>query len=354
MQTEIKFSIKKVSWVEEALPSGMTIADVIKAYETMVLTRVFDQKAIALQRTGKMGTYPSILGQEAISTAIGMTMLQSDVFVPYYRDQAAMFLRGVLLEEILMYWGGHEQGNNYKSKLCAQDMPICVPIATQFSHAAGIASAIKIRGEKKVVVVTGGDGSTSKGDFLESLNLAGVWHLPIVFIINNNQWAISTPRCVQSDSETLAQKAVGAGIPGVIVDGNDYISTADAISKAMSRARSGKGPTLIEATSYRLSDHTTADDATRYRASKELKDAWEKEPIKKLQQWLVNEGHWSEEKERILIEKVKEQVNKSVDNYIAVPNEPATAMFDYLFSELPKPMKKQYDLVAKEGGESNV
>ncbi len=353
MQEKIEFSINKVSWDGQDLPNNMSLSEVIKAYEIMVLTRMFDQKAISLQRTGKMGTYPSILGQEAISTAVGMSLDEADVFVPYYRDQSAFLLRGVTLEEIMMYWGGHEQGNNYKSEACSQDMPVCVPIATQFCHAVGIASAMKLRNEERAVVVTGGDGSTSKGDFLESLNLAGVWHLPVVFVVNNNQWAISTPRSVQTASETIAQKAIGAGVPGVVVDGNDYVATADAISAALERAKAGKGPTLIEAVSYRLSDHTTADDATRYRPSEELKEAWEKEPIKRLQKWLFDNGHWSEDKEKELVDRVKARIDEAVDNYVNTPAEPATSMFDNLFAELPKPLQKQYDLLAKKGGKGD-
>ncbi len=357
MKDQYQFTIQQSSLnaeTHENLPTWMTPEHLLKAYEVMVLIRMFDQKAIALQRTGKMGTYPSILGQEALSTAIGMVMKREDVFVPYYRDQATLYLRGVALKESLLYWGGHERGSQYQAESCAQDMPICVPIATQFCHAAGIASAMKIRGEKRAVVVTGGDGSTSKGDFLESLNLAGAWHLPVVFVVNNNQWAISTPRSIQCGADTLAQKAIGAGIHGVIVDGNDYFSTANEIHLALERALAGKGPTLVETLSYRLSDHTTADDATRYRSSDELKKAWDNEPVKRLQQWLLNNDLWSETQEKALVERSKAEIDSAVNDYLNTTPEPATAMFDHLFAELPMPLQSQYaDLVgltANNGG----
>ena len=160
-------------------------------YRTMVQTRIFDKKAIALQRTGKMGTYAPINGQEAISTAIGHAMHAEDVLVPYYRDYAAQFQRGVKMSEILAYWGGDERGSCFASN--SEDLPICVPIASQCLHGAGVAFAFKYRKQARVAVVCIGEGGTSEGDFYEAMNVAGTWKLPVVFIVNNNQWAISVP-----------------------------------------------------------------------------------------------------------------------------------------------------------------
>ena len=179
-----------------------------RLYRQMVLTRLFDQKAVALQRTGRIGTYAPTLGQEAIGVAIGSLMQEQDVLVPYYRDTAVQLMRGVKMEEILLYWGGDERGSVYVDPAVQQDFPLCVPIATQSLHACGVATAFKIRGEHRVAVTTCGDGATSKGDFLEALNVAGTWQLPVVFVINNNQWAISTPRRIQSGAPSLAQKAI--------------------------------------------------------------------------------------------------------------------------------------------------
>ncbi|MBD3641490.1 MAG: pyruvate dehydrogenase (acetyl-transferring) E1 component subunit alpha [Marinobacter sp.] len=326
---------------------------VLAAYRNMVLTRTFDAKAIALQRTGKCGTYPSVLGHEVIGTAIGQSMAKTDVFVPYYRDQAAHMLRGVSLREMLLYWGGDERGSaNWEN--CPEDLPISVPIATQCCHAVGVASAIRIRGEERAVLCCVGDGGTSKGDFLESINLAGAWHLPVVFVAINNQWAISTPRSLQTGAETIAQKAIGAGLPGHMVDGNDYFATSEALDHALERARGGKGATLIEAVTYRLGDHTTADDATRYRTAEDLKRAWEKDGIKRLQNWLHDNGLWDADKEKALQAQSKEVVDQAVEAYLAIEPEPPTAMLDYLFETLPPALQAQRERIAGKyrGGES--
>lgn len=328
----------------ELPPQAGNTDRVLAAYRNMVLARTFDSKAIALQRTGKCGTYPSVLGHEVVGTAIGQGMAKSDVFVPYYRDQAVHLLRGVSLTELLLYWGGDERGSAWQN--CPEDLPISVPIATQCCHAVGVAAAMKIRDENRAVVSCIGDGGTSKGDFLESINLAGAWHLPVVFVVINNQWAISTPRSLQSGAETIAQKAISAGLPGHIVDGNDYFATVEALDTALGRAHGGKGATVIEAVTYRLGDHTTADDATRYRTAEDLKRAWEKDGIKRLQNWLHDNGHWSPDKEKSLQAECKQTVEQAVEDYLAMEAEPPTAMLDYLFETLPAALQPQREQIA--------
>lgn len=323
------------------LPSWAQDLEVLeKFYRMMTLTRLFDKKAVALQRTGQMGTYPSCLGQEAIATGLGYAMQATDVLAPYYRDQATQLIRGVKMEEILLYWGGDERGSLY-TEGPSQDLPICVPIATQITHGAGVATAMKIRHEKRVAVTTCGDGATSRGDFYEPLNLAGAWQLPMVILVNNNQWAISVPLEIQTASETIAQKAIAAGIPGEQVDGNDVIAVYERCHQAIERARSGKGPTLIEAITYRLCDHTTADDATRYRPPDGLSEAWKIEPIKRLQTYLHKQGHWNEAKEQDLISDCEKQINQAVDNYLSTPPQAEQDLFDYLFEETPNAMLEQ-------------
>ncbi len=326
--------------LEQALPEWTADQErILAAYRTMVLIRNFDQKAISLQRTGQLGTYPSVLGQEAIGTAIGQSMRKDDVLAPYYRDLAAQTLRGVSLKETLLYWGGDERGSAFEN--CPEDLPNCVPIATQLCHAAGVATAFKVRGGKRAVVASCGEGATSKGDFLESLNVAGSWQLPLVVVVNNNQWAISTPRSVQTASESIAQKAIGAGIQGVQVDGNDYFAISDAIIKAIAKAHAGKGATLIEALSYRLGDHTTADDASRYRTQAELKKAWSREPIQRLRQYLLDQGLWSETLEQALQADTRKRIEQEVKAYLDTPPQPPEAMFDHLFEELPEALIQQ-------------
>ena len=336
----------------ELPPQAENIDRVLGAYRNMVLTRTFDAKAIALQRTGKCGTYPSVLGHEVVGTAIGQSMAKSDVFVPYYRDQASHILRGVSLTELLLYWGGDERGSAWKN--CPEDLPISVPIATQCCHAMGVAAAMKIRDQSRAVVCCIGDGGTSKGDFLESINLAGAWHLPVVFVVINNQWAISTPRSLQSGAETIAQKAISAGLPGHIVDGNDYFAAVEAMDAAIERAHAGKGATVIEAVTYRLGDHTTADDATRYRTAEDLKRAWEKDGIKRLQNWLHDNALWSPDQEKALQAECKQTVEKAVESYLATEAEPPTVMLDYLFEALPAALQQQREQIATKYREGDV
>ncbi len=322
----------------------------VKLYETMVKTRVFDKKAIALQRTGKMGTYAPINGQEAISTAIGNAMTPEDVFIPYYRDYAAQFQRGVKMSEILAYWGGDERGSDFSCG--SQDLPICVPIASQCLHAAGVAFAFKHRNEKRVAVVCIGEGGTSEGDFYEAINVAGAWKLPVVFVVNNNQWAISVPISQQTGTQTIAQKAIAAGFDGVQVDGNDVIAMRESLGQAIDKAREGQGPTLIEAMTFRLCDHTTADDATRYQPQEAVEQAEINEPIKRLKTYLIQQGFWDDTQEQTLLEKASKEVQSAVDEYTNTQTQPISAMFDYHYQELPDYLIEQRAIAME--GEDNA
>lgn len=322
-------------------PSTLT-----QLYRQMVRARLFDKKAIALQRTGKMGTYAPINGQEAISTAIGHAMRPEDVFIPYYRDYAAQFQRGVKMSDILRYWGGDERGSDFSGD--SQDLPICVPIASQCLHAAGVGFAFKYRHEPRVAVVCIGDGGTSEGDFYEAMNVAGAWKLPVVFIINNNQWAISVPLRQQTATKTLAQKAIAAGFEGMQVDGNDLLATRSVIGDAIEKARRGEGPTLIEALTYRLSDHTTADDATRYQPADDVAEATLKEPIRRFRHFLHERQLWDETKEKALLESCAEEVQQAVDDYLNTPPQPITSIFDYHYAELPDYLIEQRAIAIEE------
>ena len=302
-------------------------------YRTMVRVHTFDKKAIALQRTGKMGTYAPITGQEAISTAIGHAMQADDVFVPYYRDYAAQFQRGVKMSEILAYWGGDERGSQFACG--SQDLPICVPIASQCLHAAGVAFAFKYRKEKRVAVVCIGEGGTSEGDFYEAMNVSGVWNLPIVFVVNNNKWAISVNITQQTATKTIAQKAIAAGFAGVQVDGNDILATRHVIGEAIEKARRGEGPTLIEALTYRLCDHTTADDATRYQPKEEVTLATTQEPIQRFKHYLEKQHLWNEAQEEALLHTCATEVQQAVDDYVNKPTQPISSLFDYHFETIP-------------------
>ncbi len=318
----------------------------LSLYRMMVLTRLFDQKAISLQRTGKLGTYASSLGQEAVGVAIGDVMRPEDVLLPSYREYGAQLQRGVKISNILLYWGGDERGMCFSD--AKHDFPISVPVASHAPHAVGVAYAIKYRNEDRVAVCVLGDGGTSKGDFYEAINAAGVWQLPIVFVINNNQWAISVPRSIQSHAQTLAQKAIAAGIHGEQVDGNDVIALRERFSAALHKARNRNGPSIIEALTYRLSDHTTADDATHYRSQHEVEEQLKYDPINRINALLRTKYNWNDEQDNKLHHECEKIVENEVQQYLNTPPQPLESMFDYLYAELPRELIKQRQKATRE------
>jgi len=311
----------------------------VKLYRWMVLMRIYDAKAIALQRTGQLGTFASLVGNEAVETGIGTAMAQDDVFLMTYRENGVQLIRGVTMKELFIYWGGDERGSAFAGP--RKDFAVCITIAAQVLHTVGVAYAMKLRREPRVAVCTLGDGGTSKGDFYEGINAAGAWRLPAVFVVTNNQWAISVPRRAQSAAQTLAQKAIAGGFEGVQVDGNDVIAVRHAMDEALSKARAGGGPTLIEALTYRLSDHTTADDATRYRSPDELAEAWKAEPLSRLRAYLTSCGAWDKAREDALLKECNEQVQAAAQAYLDTPAVGPECMFDHLYARLPAALEKQ-------------
>jgi pyruvate dehydrogenase E1 component alpha subunit len=272
-------------------------------------------------------------------------MQPDDVLAPVYREFGAQIWRGVKMSSILLYWGGDEKGSNFTA--ARQDFPWCVPIGSQILHGAGVAMAMKIRGEKRCSVTYIGDGGTSEGAFYEGINLAGARALPAVFVIVNNGWAISVPIEHQTATKTLAQKAIAAGIPGIQVDGNDVIAVRHTVAEALARARRGEGPTLIEALTYRLSDHTTADDATRYRNQSEVKEAWGKEPFIRLRSYLTKLRVWDAAREEALKAECAREVEAAVDEYMNAPKPSTDEMFDHLFARLPRGLLEQREMARR-------
>ncbi len=316
-------------------------ATLIAMYRAMALTRAFDVKAVSLQRTGRLGTYAVSLGQEAVSIGVASAMRAEDVLLPSYRDNGTLIWRGVKMEEILLYWGGDERGN--LSSGPAHDFPFCVPVGSQAPHAAGVAYALKLRKSPAVAVCLIGDGATSKGDVYEAMNFAGVHRLPVVFVVNNNRWAISVPLELQTAAQTLAQKAIAAGFAGEQVDGNDAIAVRAAAEEAIAAARGGEGPRLIEALTYRLGDHTTADDASRYRSAAEVQAHWKEEPIARLRAHLVGRQAWGKADEERLAAECQQSVDAAVERYLAVPARSPDSMFDHLYARLPAVYAAQRD-----------
>ena len=327
---------------DDAPPLAKDTKALLELYRLMVLVRTMDTKAIALQRTGKLGTYPSTRGQEAVFVGVGHAMTKKDVFVPYYRDMGTLVQRGVKMSQILLYWGGDERGNCFAD---TEDFPFSVPVGSQPLHAVGAAYAVKYHKEKRAVLTACGDGATSQGDFYEAMNVAGVMKLPVVFVVCNNQWAISVPRSVQTAAHTLAQKAIAAGFTGEQVDGNDIIAVQHRTAEALNKARESGEPRLLEMVCYRHHDHTTADDASRYEIKDVRETEWKKEPVTRLRNYLEKMGAWNEQQEEDLRAGCANEVDKAVEEYLCTKAQPLESMFDYLYAELPKIYKEQRDII---------
>jgi pyruvate dehydrogenase E1 component alpha subunit len=318
----------------------------VALYRWMVLTRTFDSRAVALQRTGRLGTFASSVGQEAVSVGTTAAMAADDVLLPSFREHGAQLVRGVTIRELFLFWGGDERGSGFAGP--HRDFPVCIPVGSHVPHAAGVALAFRLRGEARAAVAIFGDGATSKGDVYEAMNLAGAWELPVVFVVNNNQWAISVPRSAQTAAQTLAQKAIAAGFEGLQVDGNDIVAVRQAADKALQKARGGGGPTLIEALTYRLGDHTTVDDASRYRDDEEVGRHWKEEPIARTRAFLTQSHGWRREDEEALIAACQAEVDAAADEYLATPPEEPGAVFDWLYEELPTAFARQRAEMLKE------
>jgi len=311
---------------------------IIKAYKSMLYARVADQMAVSFQRQGRMYTYPPILGQEAIQIAAGQLIREEDWLAPAFRELAIMMAKGVTLKEIFLYYMGNEHGSKFSK--AKHVLPICVPIGSQLLHATGIGYSIKYQKKDEVAFTFVGDGGTSEGDFSEALNFAGVWNVPVIFTIQNNQYAISVPVKSQTKSVNLAVKALGFGIPGIKVDGNDFFAMYVAYKEAFDNARAGKGATLIEALTYRKGAHTTSDDPSKYR-TKEEEQEWDKtDPLVRLKKYMDKKGIWHEDEEK-LIEEYKQEIDlqfTEAENFGAYPLDD---VFQYMYVDMPEGLKKQ-------------
>lgn len=311
------------------------------AYEQMTVCRALDEVAFKLQRSGRMGTYPQNKGQEAAACGMGMAARKgSDWLVPCYRENLALNMHGLPYHYVLLHWMGDERGNKIPEGVHVN--PIAIPIGTQMLHATGIAWAFKLRKEPRVAVTFFGDGATSEGDFHEAMNFASVLQAPVVFFCQNNQWAISVPREIQMNSATVAQKALAYDMPTIQVDGNDVMAVHKAAKDAVERARAGGGPSFIEAVTYRLGDHTTADDARRYRDAGEV-EAWlGRDPLVRTRKYLERKGLWDDAQQAKLEERAKAIVTEIVKTAEGIEKPTTDDIFDYTFAgELPAELERQ-------------
>lgn len=310
-----------------------------KAYGLLVLSRTFDERALNLQREGRIGTYASVLGQEASQIGSALAFTPEDWIFPSFREMAVYITLGYPMRMLYQYWSGDERGVSSPAGLNV--FPVCVPVGTQIPHATGAGWAAKYKGHKIAVGCYFGDGGSSKGDFHEGLNFAGVFGLPVVYICQNNHWAISVPRSRQTASKTIAQKAYSYGFEGVQVDGNDIFAVYKATSEAVSKAKSGGGPTLIECFTYRMSDHTTADDASRYRKPDEV-EAWRpKDPLIRLSLYMRSKGLLDDAYEKSVRDTAISEVDKAVREAEAIAPPDPKDMFIYTYGSLTKRQETQ-------------
>jgi pyruvate dehydrogenase E1 component alpha subunit len=337
---------------DEALKPDLSDSQIKEIFELMILVRAFDDVAVKLQREGRIGTYASARGQEAAQVASVYALESSDWMFPSFRENPAYIAMGLPMEMIYEYWGGDERGNKIPENINA--FTVAVPVGTQIPHAVGFAWAAKLKGDRKAVLVYFGDGATSKGDFHEGANFAGTFKVPVVFLCENNQWAISVPRSRQTASQTLAQKALAYGFEGIQVDGNDVFAVYKATKEALEKARSGKGPTMIEYVTYRIADHTTSDDASRYRPKEEV-EAWVKrDPIDRLRKYLQRKGLWNEEYEKGVQAEAMTKVQQAVRKAESITPQEIKDLFVWTYAELPAHLKTQYEeLLRSRGVERN-
>ena len=309
---------------------------VLEMYRWMVFGRLFDTRLFNLQRQGRVATYAPVSGQEASQVGCGLALEKDDWLLATYRDGLVCTVHGRPAEHVVYYFSGHP-----KAGMAPPDvnvLPQQVSIAEQIPHAVGVAWGMKLRGARAAALAMFGDGATSEGAFHEAANFAGVLKAPVVLVCQNNGWAISVPRTRQTASETIAQKGVAYGIPGLLVDGNDVLAMYREVHAALERARSGGGPTLIEALTYRIGPHTTSDDPTRYRPSDELA-LWQRErdPLVRLRTYLEREGQWDGARQEALEEEMRERVARIVTAALAEPMPPPEAIFDHIYGT-PSPM----------------
>ena len=339
----------------------LTDKELLAIYRAMVTTRVYDEQVFRLQRQGRVPLHVPATGEEAVGTGMAAALEPDDWLFTYYRSASAWFMRGVDVAEVL-----DEQLGNKESLLRGTDFgasygsrkhrifPHISAIATHLPIAVGYGMAATFAGEKTVVAATFGDGATSRGDFHEAMNFAGVFKAPVVFVCQNDQWAISVPYARQTAAESIALKAQGYGFEGVRVDGNDVLAVYAVVRRAAEKARGGGGPTLIEALTYRLGPHSTSDDPSKYRDQREV-DEWKKrEPIGRFRRFLVSRGILSEEGAQQLEVELAEMLKRKSRERMQVGNPSPVEIFSNVYSKVPWHLDEELDRVRKKQEEGRA
>ena len=324
---------------DEALMPKLSNDEIKKLYEMLVLIRVFDQKAFNMQRQGRLGTYIQFKGQEACQVGSVLPLQDDDFVFPMYRNSGLLIARKQPITQVLQYWSGDERGSISPKNV--NNFPIAIPVGTHTVHAAGAAFAAKLKGTKQVAVTYFGDGATSKGDFHEAMNFAGVFQLPAIFICENNQFAISVPRNKQTHAETIAQKAIAYGFEGIQVDGMDIFAVYKAVKDSVENARNGNGPTLIECFTYRMGDHSTSDDASRYRSKEELELWAKKDSIDRLEKYMRRKNLLDDAYKEKILKQSQEVIEKAVTEFEKIPLPDPKDIFKYVFAEMTQQQKEE-------------
>lgn len=346
-EIEAKFEMLQVlnekgEIVNKDMDPKLSDEELVELMTRMVWTRVLDERSTALNRQGRLGFYAPTAGQEASQIASHYALTEGDYVLPGYRDVPQLIWHGLPLTKAFLFSRGHYKGNQFPEGVNALSPQII--IGAQYVQTAGVALGLKKRGKDKVAITYTGDGGTSQGDFYEGINFAGAYNAPAIFVIQNNNYAISTPRELQSKAKTLAQKAVSAGIPGILVDGMDPLAVYKVTKDARDRAVAGDGPTLIEALCYRYGPHTMAgDDPTRYRTSDEDSDWEKKDPIVRFRIYLEGKKLWSKAKEDEVIVQAKEDVKVALKEADGVEKQSVTELMDLMYDKKPSNLQEQYE-----------
>ena len=333
--------------VDKALEPAIPPDDLRRLYRTFLLARRFDERMLLMQRQGRIGTYLPARGHEAAVLGSVYPLRPTDWLVPVWREWAAYVWRGWPLESLILLYAGLPEGTSVPGDI--RDLPVCVPMGTQVPHAVGLACAARARREDSVVLCYFGDGASSEGICQEAMNFAGVFRAPIVFVCVNNQWAISVPRSKQTRAKTLAHRALAYGFPGIQTDGNDLLAMVAVTREAVARAREGGGPTLIEAVTYRLAPHSTADDPTKYREDAEVK-VWEaREPLRRLRRYLEAKGLVDDGLHNRLETEVDAEVRAAIERAEARMREASPLdMFAHVYGDVPAEVEVQRQAFVRE------
>jgi pyruvate dehydrogenase E1 component alpha subunit len=325
--------------VEDRLP--VTLEEMKALYADMVEAREFDTKSIAMQRQGRLATYAPFRGQEAAQIGAAAALRDEDWVAATYRDAALNWRAGYPWELLILGRTGDERGGQVPEGLNV--LPPSITVGGHMIHAVGLAWAEKLMGTDRIALTSFGDGATSEGDFHEAMNFAAVYRTPTVFFCQNNGYAISYPRSEQTRSESIAIKAQAYGMPGMQVDGNDVVAVLVAVREAASMARSGEGPTLIEAVTFRMGPHTTADDPTRYREDEERSRWEERDPLERVRKLLERQGSWTDEWQADLEKQASETIEAAVEWAESVPEPTFEAMLRRMYAEPTAPLREQLE-----------